>query len=77
MNLHLTRTSRWAFPGIAALALGLLAACGGDEGSTTLTAAEAQEVADAGLLVLGDLPEGAWKTLNSSGTRAPRTDQGY
>ena len=61
MNLQLTRTSRLALPGIAALTLGLLAACGGGDGSTTLTAAEAQEIADAALLVVGDLPAGDWE----------------
>ena len=61
MNLHLTLSPRWALPGIAALALGLFAACGGGDGSTTLTADEAQQVADAALLVVGDLPAGAWE----------------
>ena len=61
MNLQLARTSRLALPGIAALTLGLLAACGGGDGSTTLTAAEAQEIADAALLVVGDLPAGNWE----------------
>jgi len=61
MELHLARPSRFALAAIAALSLGLLAACGGDEGSTTLTAVEAQELAAAGLLVLSDLPEGDWE----------------
>jgi hypothetical protein len=64
MKLHLTHASRWALPAIIALALGLLAACGGDEGSTTLTEAEAQTVADAGLLQLDDLPTGEWEQEN-------------
>jgi hypothetical protein len=42
MNLHLTLSPRWALPGIAALALGVFAACGRGDGSTTLTADEAQ-----------------------------------
>lgn len=61
MNFYLNRTSRWVLLGIATLALSLLAACGGDEGSTTLTVAEAQAVADSGLLVLADLPQGDWE----------------
>lgn len=64
MKLHLTHASRWALPGIIALALGLLTACGGDEGSTTLTEAEAQAVAEAGLLLLADLPAGEWEQQN-------------
>ena len=60
MNLTPTHIARWALPGIAALSLGLLAACGGGDDSTTLTAEEAQAVADAGLLVLADLPAGDW-----------------
>ena len=61
MKLYLTRSSRWALPGIAALALGLLVACGGGDSTTTLTADQAQQVADAALLVVGDLPAGDWE----------------
>ena len=61
MNLHLTRNSRWALSGIAALALGLLVACGGGDDTTTLTAEQAQQVADAALFVIGDLPAGDWE----------------
>ena len=61
MNLHPTRRSLWALPGIAALTLGLLVACGGGDSTTTLTADQAQEVADAALFVIGDLPAGNWE----------------
>lgn len=60
MNLHLARRSPKALSGIAALALALLVACGGGDSTTTLTADQAQEIADAALFVVGDLPAGDW-----------------
>lgn len=60
MNLHLSHPARWALAGIAALALALLVSCGGGDESTTLTAEQAQTIADAALLVRIDLPEGDW-----------------